>query len=81
MYRRIEFGLLAILQLLFSLDTLAQTARDEKTLWQPYCISQRTASASAERHINFSGVDKQASQSKRIRARARDRADGAALRG
>src|SRR5262245_13721288 len=45
MYRRIEFGLLAILQLLFSPDTSAQTARDEKTLWQPYCISQRTASA------------------------------------
>jgi len=48
--------LLAILQLLFSLDTLAQTGRDEKTLWQPYCILQRTASASAERHIKFSGV-------------------------
>src|SRR5262245_13408117 len=36
MYRRIGFGLLATLQLLLSLDTLAQTARDEKTLWQPY---------------------------------------------
>src|SRR5262245_3686082 len=30
MYRRIEFGLMAILQLLFSPDTLAQTARMKK---------------------------------------------------
>jgi hypothetical protein len=82
MYRRIGFGLLAILQLLFSLDTLAQTARDEKTLWQPYYISPRTASESAALHINLSGewqlgwrdtansgVDELASQSKWIRAR------------
>ena len=74
--------MLAILQLLFSLDTLAQTARDEKTLWQPYYISPRTASESAELHINLSGewqlgwrdtansgVDELASQSKWIRAR------------
>jgi hypothetical protein len=54
MYRRIGFGLLATLQLLLSLDTLAQTARDEKTLWQPYYIFPRGGDNRAGQHINLS---------------------------